>query len=158
MSLLILVLFNFNLWAKNWCSPTELNLKNCSIQTRDLQLHINEADVRISNKVWHHLRHLKPLEQTQQWDSLGLRAFSERVFLQAKVWKKSNVLESIEHLNWLVWEVDGTQFELKIQEIIQKRKVIKEGEHITDPLEKHGIKFDKSKKLIWWFKSEKNQL
>ena len=157
LSLLLLILLNTNLWAKSWCSPTELNLKNCSIQTRELEVHVNEADVRVNNNVWHHLRHLKQLETTQQWDSLGLRTFSERIFLQAKVWKKSKVLESIEHLNWLVWEVDGTELKLKIQEVIQKRKKIKEGEFITDPLEKHGIKF-KNKKLIWWFKTEQKPL
>ena len=157
MSLLLLVLMNTHLWAKSWCSPTELNLKNCSLEIRELEVNINEADVRVNNGVWHHLRNLKELEVTEQWDSVGLRPFSERMCLQAKVWKKSTVLDSIEHLNWLVWEVEGTELKLKIHEVIQKRKKIKQGEYITDPLEKHGIKF-KNTKLIWWFKTDQKPL
>lgn len=154
MFIIVLLLVQSSLWAKLWCSPTELNLKNCSLSHRELELNFNKSDVRVNNGVWHHLRHLKSLEKNQQWHSLGIRAFNQRVFLQAKVWVSSEVIDSIEHLKWLVWEVSGTELNLKINEVIQKRKKIEEDKYITDPLEKHGIKPTKANKLKWWYKSE----
>lgn len=155
--LLLFLALSTSVWAKTWCSPTELNLKNCSISSRSLELNIHEKEARVNNGIWHHLRTLEPLEGAQTWQSLGLRPIQNKLFLQAKVWHNSKVLEGIEHLRWLVWEIEGTELNLKINEIIQRRKKIKEDQYITDPLEKHGIKI-KDKKIIWWFKLDQHSL
>ena len=149
----IVILSSSSLWAKNKssCTPNELKIKSCRLSVGQHTLTLLNDNIRISDGVRHWVNEF-PLKDPTQWESIRWKIMGERRFLEVKAWSKPQGEGGLQNLHWYVLEILKGQSDIKLNQVIQKRKphLQKSGEnYIKDPLIKHSLGQKKNGEIHW---------
>ena len=151
--------------AKSNCVSKELKLMNCEIALKKAQYSLSKDSMRINDGTWRGVFYWPDAESVVEWHTTKLRELGGKRLLVTKVWKKEPSVPSLdlESLHWVIYEIQGTKVELKIDKIVQKRrrgagsKEKPAGDYMSGKLETHVLKMQDDD-VIWKLGHSKGNL
>lgn len=132
------------------CTAEQLRQKNCLLVSGKSQYQFLRENLSVNDGVWKGVVTVPVEEAGTEWQSLRLINRAGRRFYELKIWTPPKEGVSLQSLHWVLVEILGTKTQLRLNQVIQKRRPIagsKKG-FLTDRLEKHTLNV-KGKKLHW---------
>ncbi len=132
------------------CTKEQLRQKNCLLQKDGGSYQFLRGNLSINDGVWKEVVKVPLEEKGTEWASLRLIERAHRKFYELKIWMPPDEGVSLQTLRWVIVELVGTKTELRLNQVIQKRRSFLEEKktELMDKMEKHTLNV-RGKKIHW---------
>lgn len=132
------------------CSKEQLRQKNCLLKVGKAQYQFLRENLSINDGVWKEVVPVPLEEAGTEWQSLRVLDRGGRRFFELKIWTPQEPSVHLQSLHWAVVELIGTKTKLRLNQVIQKRRPLPDGQQgfLTDAVEKHALDV-KGQRLYW---------
>lgn len=131
---------------KKTCSVKALRQKDCHLNNGAMKIQVWNDKIFLNDKI---NRDLKPLPLTGkdvEWQQINLLQLKDRYFLELYLWNEADPKTEVQSLYWFVLEIKGSQLLAKLNQLIQKRKIL---------VGTKNFKYDAKKKSELFYKNNK---
>lgn len=104
------------------CSKKDLDLKSCHLKMGSYQVRLSRDKVTVNDGTWKAVHDLPLVEEGVVWEKVGLRKLGSRWIVEIEFWSSPLGDAGIQDLKWFLFELNGSQWEKKVEEVIQKRR------------------------------------
>lgn len=108
----------------NSCSAASLDRKNCILEAGKHRLQFRDDTINSYDGVHRRLIKLPIAGHQVEWKSINKVSFGNRNFILVEIWDAPARSSQVSVLQWLVYEIEGVNLELKLSKIIQRRKAV----------------------------------
>ncbi|MCB0389793.1 MAG: hypothetical protein KDD58_00810 [Bdellovibrionales bacterium] len=158
---LYICLVSCSSWAyskKNHCNPTELQLKNCPLDTQGYRFHFLDDKILIHDGVWRNLEKFPLQGKETEWQNIYIKKIGRSVFVEILVWTAPYGEAQVQNLKWYVYKIDHSRLHILAENIVQRRnKNFNSGEppYFFDNMTPHALKDKKGKAYLFYKGKEK---
>ncbi len=140
------------------CSHRDLMIKNCYLQMGINRVHVWRDKLFLNDLI---ARDIEPIDTVTSdkikvtvWQFVNAKKMGETWMLEMGFWGPPLTAGNVESLWWVVYEIKSGHFVKQVEQLIQKRKKLDNGEHRRDKMAIYGLSLDK-RKVKWHVGREK---
>lgn len=128
------------------CLSTELEALNCDLKKGSYQVLLNQQNMIVFDGVHRQVSPMPIQDPGIVWEKVRLEKVGRRWFLSLQVWSPPEGEAFVQNLMWYVVELEGEKPNLRLTEIVQRRRSSetkssdKKATYLFDPKKKTGLK------------------
>ena len=139
------------------CTKKEMDLKSCHLKLHSYQVRFSKDKITIDDGTWKAVHELPLAEESVIWERVGLRQLGARWIVELEMWTSPVGDAGIQDLKWYLYELTGTKWDKKVEEVVQKRRrrlneeagSSKKNLFQVDRKEPYSLRLGKSGQLEW---------
>lgn len=135
---------------KTTCAKRALENKDCHLSAGKLTVHLFKDKIIVSDDIHRGLSDLPYTGQNVTWHAARLRQLAKRPILELELWSPPSGEIGVESLGWYVYEIKSGEPSLRIDHVVQKRRLIstEPKKYKYDQSKDHGLSV-KANKIYW---------
>lgn len=141
------------------CQKRSLARRNCDLSLGKYVLSLTHDRISMSNGVWKNIQDLPFKEEGTQWERVELSQLGNRWFIEFEFLTQAQGEANIQNLVWIIYELHDSDWNKKMERVVQKRRIRLENEassledsksFLRDAKEKFGFRLNSAGQIEWW--------